>query len=148
MIPRVIPGVAMAVCCVMPSPRRCGRRRVSPSIESKMDHVAEAVAAVKRNLSTRVDGGISGGTGLRSGRIDAPAGIGSLVIFELFNLARDVAETTDLSAAEPDKVKELAAKLDVFSREAVPPILKPAVAKKEAEGGQPAPSARSKRDRK
>ena len=80
MIPRVIPGVAMAVCCVMPSPRRCGRRRVSPSIESKMGHVAEAVAAVKRNLSARVDGGISGGTGLRSGRIDAPAGIGSLVI--------------------------------------------------------------------
>jgi len=53
---------------------------VSPSIESKMGHVAEAVAAVKRNLSARVDGGISGGTGLRSGRIDAPAGIGSLVI--------------------------------------------------------------------
>jgi len=68
--------------------------------------------------------------------------------FELFNLARDVAETTDLSAAEPDKVKELAAKLDVFSHEAVPPILKPAGAKKEAEGGQPAPSGRSKRDRK
>ena len=44
---------------------------------------------------------------------------------ELFNLARDVSETNNLAAAEPEKVKELRARLDVFAAEAVPPILKP-----------------------
>lgn len=44
---------------------------------------------------------------------------------ELFNIARDVSETSDLSATEPEKVKELRARLDVFTKEAVPPILKP-----------------------
>lgn len=45
--------------------------------------------------------------------------------YELFNLASDVSETNDLSAAEPEKVKELGSRLDVFTKEAVPPILKP-----------------------
>jgi len=45
--------------------------------------------------------------------------------YELFNLASDVSETNNLAAAELDKVAELSTKLEVFAREAVPPILKP-----------------------
>lgn len=45
--------------------------------------------------------------------------------YELFNLASDVSEASNLAAAEPGKVAELSARLDVFEREAVPPILKP-----------------------
>jgi arylsulfatase A-like enzyme len=40
---------------------------------------------------------------------------------ELFNLASDPYEKTNLAAAHPDKVKELRARLDAFAREAVPP---------------------------
>lgn len=46
-------------------------------------------------------------------------------VFELFNLAADLSEKTDLAGAEPARVKELAARLDAFAKEAVPPILKP-----------------------
>jgi len=45
--------------------------------------------------------------------------------YELFNLASDESETNNLASAEPDKVAELTAKLDIFAQEAVPPILKP-----------------------
>ena len=45
--------------------------------------------------------------------------------YELFNLASDVSETNNLAAAELDKVAELSTKMDVSTREAVPPILKP-----------------------
>jgi len=66
---------------------------------------------------------------------------------ELFNLARDPSETTDLSASEPEKVKELGARLDVFAKEAVPPILKP-----EQEPGSPdttsKPGSRKSKNRK
>ncbi len=66
---------------------------------------------------------------------------------ELFNLARDPSETTDLSAREPEKVKELGARLDVFTKEAVPPILKP-----EQETGSPDttsnPDSRKSKNRK
>lgn len=44
---------------------------------------------------------------------------------ELFNLAQDLSEKNNLAAQQPDKVRELTAKLDVFVDEAVPPILKP-----------------------
>lgn len=44
---------------------------------------------------------------------------------ELFNLAQDRSEQTNLAEQHPDKVRELAAKLDVFAKEAVPPILNP-----------------------
>ena len=44
---------------------------------------------------------------------------------ELFNLARDPSETTNVAAAEPDTLRELGRRLDAFAREAVPPILKP-----------------------
>jgi arylsulfatase A-like enzyme len=40
---------------------------------------------------------------------------------ELFNLASDPFEKTNLAAAHPDKVKELRARLDAFAREAAPP---------------------------
>jgi arylsulfatase A-like enzyme len=40
---------------------------------------------------------------------------------ELFNLASDPYEKTNLADANPAKVKELRARLDAFSREAVPP---------------------------
>ncbi|MCC6354510.1 MAG: arylsulfatase [Verrucomicrobiae bacterium] len=44
---------------------------------------------------------------------------------ELFNLADDPSETTNLATEQPEKVRELTAILDRFAKEAVPPILKP-----------------------
>lgn len=46
-------------------------------------------------------------------------------VIELFNLAADPSETKNLATEQPDKVRELTAKLDQFAKEAVPPILKP-----------------------
>jgi arylsulfatase A-like enzyme len=46
-------------------------------------------------------------------------------IYELFNLARDASETTNLDGSEPERLAELRKRLDIFAREAVPPILKP-----------------------
>jgi arylsulfatase A-like enzyme len=40
---------------------------------------------------------------------------------ELFNLANDSGEKTNLATSRPDKVKELRARLDGFAKEAVPP---------------------------
>lgn len=45
---------------------------------------------------------------------------------ELFNLARDPYEKTNLAASEPAKVAELRARYDVYAREAVPPKARPA----------------------
>jgi arylsulfatase A-like enzyme len=44
---------------------------------------------------------------------------------ELFNLKDDPFEKTDLAAKQPEKVKELQAKLAAFAKEAVPPKNKP-----------------------
>ncbi len=44
---------------------------------------------------------------------------------ELFNLATDPTEQNNLTASQPEKVRELLAILDQFTKEAVPPILKP-----------------------
>jgi arylsulfatase A-like enzyme len=44
---------------------------------------------------------------------------------ELFNLADDPSEMTNLATAQPEKVRELTAMLDRFAKEAVPPRLKP-----------------------
>ena len=44
---------------------------------------------------------------------------------ELFNLANDPYEKQDLAATNPAKVKELRARYDAFSREAVPPKSRP-----------------------
>lgn len=44
---------------------------------------------------------------------------------ELFNLADDPSEATNLATAQPDRVRELTAMLDRFAKEAVPSILKP-----------------------
>jgi len=46
-------------------------------------------------------------------------------VIELFNLATDPAETTNLAASRPELVRDLITKLDQFAQEAVPPILKP-----------------------
>ena len=46
-------------------------------------------------------------------------------VIELVNLAIDPSEKTNLASQQPDKVRELLAKLDQFTQEAVPPILKP-----------------------
>jgi arylsulfatase A-like enzyme len=45
---------------------------------------------------------------------------------ELFNLARDPYEKTNLAATEPDKVRALRARYDAYAREAVPPKARPA----------------------
>lgn len=45
-------------------------------------------------------------------------------VVELFNLAEDIGEKNNLAARFPERVQELAARLDVFAKEAVPPILK------------------------
>ena len=55
----------------------------------------------------------------RLARRDAPD------VVELFNLAEDISEKNNLAAQQPDKVRELTARLDVFAKEAVLPILNP-----------------------
>jgi arylsulfatase A-like enzyme len=44
---------------------------------------------------------------------------------ELFNLAEDPFETSNLAEAHPDKARELRANLDEFARQAVPPKVRP-----------------------
>jgi arylsulfatase A-like enzyme len=44
---------------------------------------------------------------------------------ELFNLADDLSEKTNLAADHPDKVKELRARYEVYLKEAVPPKARP-----------------------
>lgn len=46
--------------------------------------------------------------------------------WELFHLAGDPSESTNLAASEPERLRELKERLDAFAREAVAPILKPA----------------------
>lgn len=44
---------------------------------------------------------------------------------ELFNLAQDPYEKTNVASQHPEKVSELSSHLDTYAKEAVPPILKP-----------------------
>ena len=44
-------------------------------------------------------------------------------VYELFNLAADPNEQTNLAAQQPGKVRELCVRLDAFAKAAVPPIL-------------------------
>jgi arylsulfatase A-like enzyme len=53
-------------------------------------------------------------------------GAGAAAKTELYNLTKDVGETSDLASAEPEKVKELQSKLAKFAAEAVPPKAAPA----------------------
>jgi arylsulfatase A-like enzyme len=46
-------------------------------------------------------------------------------VIELFNLAKDPAESVNLADEETERVRELTNRLDAFAGEAVPPILKP-----------------------
>ena len=55
----------------------------------------------------------------RLARRDAPD------VVELFNLEQDISEKNNLAEKQPDKVRELCARLDNFEKEAVPPILNP-----------------------
>jgi arylsulfatase A-like enzyme len=41
---------------------------------------------------------------------------------ELFNLAQDPGETTNVAAANPEKVAELERRVEALAREAVPPL--------------------------
>ena len=59
---------------------------------------------------------------------------------ELYNLAEDIGETKNLAAAQPEKVKELRAKLETFLDDAVPPA-------DGGRGGRPGKRARKKRQR-
>jgi len=47
-------------------------------------------------------------------------------LYELFNLADDIGETTDLSAQYPEKLKELRERLETYTNEAVTPFNTPA----------------------
>ena len=47
---------------------------------------------------------------------------------ELFNLAEDPSEKTNLAAKHPEKVKELRARLEAFAKQAVPPKSAPKTA--------------------
>ena len=47
---------------------------------------------------------------------------------ELFNLAKDPSETTNLAAQEPERVRELRARLEEYARQAVPPRAAPKAA--------------------
>ena len=44
--------------------------------------------------------------------------------YELFNIAQDPFEKNNVAASFPEKVQELSARLDIYAKEAVPPILK------------------------
>jgi arylsulfatase A-like enzyme len=46
-------------------------------------------------------------------------------LVELFNLTADPSEKTNLAAQEPDRVRELRARLDAYARQAVPPKAAP-----------------------
>ncbi|MBI2950058.1 MAG: arylsulfatase [Verrucomicrobia bacterium] len=63
-----------------------------------------------------------GGQGRAGGRVGKPQGRGRAnPRAELFNLAQDPNEKTDLSEQFPDKLKELRERLDFYARQAVPP---------------------------
>jgi len=49
--------------------------------------------------------------------------------YELFNLAQDPFEKNNLAGSFPEKVQELCARLDIYAKEAVPPIMDPKPAK-------------------
>lgn len=59
-------------------------------------------------------------------RAKKAAAASSNEVIELFNLAQDPYEKDNLAAAQPEKVKELRARLDVFAKAAVPPKAAPA----------------------
>ncbi len=49
-------------------------------------------------------------------------------LIELFNLANDPSENTNLAAMEPERVRELRARLEAYGRQAVPPKVAPKAA--------------------
>ncbi|MFA6174106.1 MAG: arylsulfatase [Kiritimatiellales bacterium] len=46
-------------------------------------------------------------------------------VYELFNLAQDPFEKNNLAASLPEKVQDLRTRLDIYTKEAVPPIMDP-----------------------
>ena len=51
----------------------------------------------------------------------------SAEVVELFNIAKDPNEITNLAETQPDKVKELRARYEALAGQAVPPKVAPAV---------------------
>jgi arylsulfatase A-like enzyme len=78
------------------------------------------------NLADSDEGGAPATTpdapkkGKKAKAADPKVTVGGLQI-ELFNLAEDVSEKTNLAAQHPDKVKELRTRLEAFAKKAVPP---------------------------
>ncbi len=73
-----------------------------------------------------LNGKVAAGDGENDGETIQPrreslAAASTKELVELFNLARDPYEKNDLAAAQPEKVKELRARLEVFAKTAVPP---------------------------
>lgn len=64
----------------------------------------------------------------KAGRKKNSAGAAGASAVELFNLADDPHEKTNVAAQHPDKVKELRTRLDAFAKEAVPPKSAPKAA--------------------
>lgn len=71
--------------------------------------------------------------GLRAGELQGKATVENA---QLYNLATDLGEKTDLAAKEPDKVKELAAAWEKWNAELVEPKWVPGRAKARQGGGQ------------
>ena len=65
--------------------------------------------------------------GKKAKAADPKAVINGLQV-ELFNLAEDLSEKTNLAAEHPEKVKELRARLEAFAKQAVPPKSAPKAA--------------------
>jgi arylsulfatase A-like enzyme len=59
------------------------------------------------------------------GRVKAKKNKQSAPLVELFNLARDPYEKANLAAQEPDRVRELRARLEAYARQAAPPKAAP-----------------------
>jgi len=65
----------------------------------------------------------SAGAGKKASKEDKSARRDAADTYELFNLAEDPYEKNNLAGSFPEKVQELCARLDVYAKEAAPPIL-------------------------
>ena len=63
------------------------------------------------------------GAGKKASKEDKNAKRDASDTYELFNLAEDPYEKNNLAGSFPEKVQELCARLDVYAKEALPPIL-------------------------
>ena len=70
-----------------------------------------------------------------------PGTLGNLSGAELFNLAKDIGETNNLAASQPDKVRELADAWQQWSKQLAKPLWGPAAEGRGGLSGQSAPAA-------